>query len=1518
MDHFEGVAAVNDWDEDAKLLWMRVRLVGRAQTAYGRLPDSSKTDYTTLKKALTERFEPESKREVYLSEFSIRKKKAGEGWAEYADELRVLADRAFPDLEDKARERLALNQYLNQLDNPQVAFNVRQKRPSKLVDAVSTTLEMESYLLPQPSKVASVEVRENPAVAAVHDKQDTMMGMLQTIMERLDKLEKEVHSKPTSRPPPVRPSTIICHKCGREGHYARGCANPRQSSQPTSKDSVAMVPKSCNFVVSGAVSDLPTKFLVDTGAGVTLLCKDKWDALTPTRAPLKPWTGNPLVGVTGDPLDVWGMTTVEIEIAGEQFHTPMVIASGLTAEAILGGDFLRDNQCSLEIGSRVLRFVNRGVAITLDDASSEPIVVQARVMLAETVHLPPRSEKEAPARIDKPLREGTWILEGDRSGRLPVSVANALVNISSKCVPVRMINTRCESIVIFKGTKVGTVEEAAHPTSVTTVEQSTYPLETKSEKQVLLDSVVKECTEAEGLDPEQAELLNQLLLTNVDLFADDDHPGRTNAIKHRIDTGNSPPIRQPLRRISPHKREEASRLLKDMLDKKIIQPSCSPWESPIVLVPKKDGSVRFCIDYRKVNAVTRRDAYPLPRIDDTLDTLAGSRYFTTLDLVSGYWQVEMAEEDKPKTAFCTPDGLFEFNVLPFGLCNGPATFQRLMDLTLAGLQWSSCLVYLDDIIVVGRSFEEHLLNLQSVFERLRDAGLKLKPKKCAFLKSEVRYLGHVVSREGISTDPAKIDKVADWPIPTCTKEVQQFLGFANYYRRFIREFSQIAKPLHRLTERNFKFKWTPECQQSFEELKVKLTTTPILAYPDYNKPFLLDTDASDVGIGAVLSQRDEEGHEKVVAFASRSLTKAERKYCVTRRELLAVVVFTQHFRPYLLGREFTLRTDHSSLTWLQTFKDPEGQLARWLEKLQQFTFTIVHRQGKKHSNADALSRLPCNQCGREDIATVSHVAHTPPEPPCSTNSTNLREMQLQDGDIQIVLRAIESQKKPSVEEQKAQSLETRRLLQLWDQLLVRDGVLFRQWESADGYRKINQLIMPKSERQKVLSELHEGVTGGHLGEDKVLAKLKERFYWPGHARDVKNWCQTCSACAQRKSPAPRNKAKLQTVCIGYPMQMVSTDILGPFPVSDNGNSYILVATDYFTRWAEAYPIPDQEAATVARKLTDEMFLRFSPPEQLHCDQGRQFESRLLAEVCKLLHIQKSRTTAYHPQSDGLAERWNRTLLGILATGVENRPEDWEDYVRKACMAYNTSVHATTGFTPFFLMFGRQARIPVDLMYGTAEPESVNSYGEYATRLQESLTSAYEIARRSLGKKQERQAELYNKKMHGEPYEVGALVWLLNPQIPRGKSKKLHRWWTGPFKVVKKLSEVTYRIQHVSNRAKRLVVHFDRLKQCNPNVRLDTRHTQQQDNVEPVQQQQRLPSRYEFGTHLEVLDTDETDPVEEQSPSQSHTGQRQNQLRPAPPTPHRYPSRTRRPPDRLFYNTGRIPERGELCSRDMEQ
>ena len=646
----------------------------------------------------------------------------------------------------------------------------------------------------------------------------------------------------------------------------------------------------------------------------------------------------------------------------------------------------------------------------------------------------------------------------------------------------------------------------------------------------------------------------------------------------------------------------------------------------------------------------------------------------------------------------------------------------------------------------------------------------------------------------------------------------------------MQDFAKIAKPLHRLTEKTNKFEWTSDCQEAFDDLRLKLVSAPILAFPDYTKPFTLDTDASDTGVGAVLSQLDDNGAERVVAYASRTLSRAERRYCVTRKELLEVVTFLKHFRPYLLGRHFTLRTDHGSLTWLARFKEPEGQLARWLEKLQEYDFNILHRPGKRHQNADALSRIPCTQCGRE-----SHSSDDPPDTPLSDKVTGaisqpqptnlqerstaeLRELQLQDSSIGFVLKARENDDKPTSQQVKGMSLTVRRLCQLWDRLKCQDGQLWRIYDDGAGKNERMQLVVPSSLRKEILHEIHQGVVSGHLGEQKMLDQIKERFYWPGMAEDIPNWCQTCASCATNKSPPTKARAPLQTVTAGQPMQVIAVDITGPFPESEAGNRYVLVVGDYFTRWMECFAIPDQEAETVAKKLVDEVFCRFSPPEQLHSDQGRQFESDLIRKICNILKIEKSRTTAYHPQCDGLVERFNRTLKHMLATSLKDHPFDWEDRLRKVCMAYNSSVHASTGYTPFYLMFGREARLPIDIAYGTKLPLQL-SVGDYATQMRTSLEDAYADVRTNLNASHRTQSELYNKKVHGKPYVTGDLVWLHNPAVPPGESRKLHHPWTGPFRVVEKISDVDYRIKEVFSKKPAQVVHFNRLKLCPPDIRL---------------------------------------------------------------------------------------------------
>ncbi|KAL5516720.1 hypothetical protein EMCRGX_G002126 [Ephydatia muelleri] len=784
LEHFESVAAINKWESaEEKMKWLKVRITGQARMAFRKFPASVQTKYEECTKAFKQRFEPDSKKELYRAELTARTRRRDEDWASFRkhNALRTLADKAYSDLEEKARERLALGQFLSNIENPQVAFGVRQKCPETLDAAVRMTIELESYL--------KITTTPTPVVAAATsaDESEPLSKALQLLNERLDKLEVMV------------------------------------------------------------------------------------------------------------------------------FNGSFVIASDLWVEAIVGLDFIRAHKCVIDCSNNTISFKSADVSVELlspkamEEMSST--VRSIGLVTTERILVPPECEMELMVTpVDNTVRAlgGVWMVENDSKLSHGVIVARAITCPSDGLVPIRILNPRKCSIELKKGTELAKMDHI-----------------------------------------EQGSILNVSVTTS-------------------------------------RESSTTNQLLWEMVNK---------------------------------------DAYPLPRVDDTLDTLGGSKFFTTLDLASGYWQVEVATEDRPKTAFVTPEGLFQFKIMPFGLCNAPATFQRLMDRVLGGLKWSSCLVYFDDIIVIGSTFSEHLKHLAAVLTHLRQSGLKLNPTKCKLCQQQVTFLGHIVSTQGISTDPEKVEVIAKWPTPQSKRDVQQFLGLANYYRRFIKDFGVIAKPLNRLTEKNTTFEWSTTCQRAFENLRNCLVEPPVLAYPNYTRDFLLDTDASNCGIGAVLSQVDDSGAERVICYASRSLSRQEQRYCVTRRELLAVVEFTQHFRHYLLGRKFILRTDHGSLVWLRNFKEPEGQLARWLERLEEYNFTVVHRKGSQHNNADALLRLPCRQCGRDSHTTENSDATLPEvmgvvtSSPFQTYSTEeMRKLQMEDTIIGPVFAAVKSGRRPQADQ----------------------------------------------------------------------------------------------------------------------------------------------------------------------------------------------------------------------------------------------------------------------------------------------------------------------------------------------------------------------------------------------------------------------------------------------------------------------------------------------------------------------
>jgi len=857
------------------------------------------------------------------------------------------------------------------------------------------------------------------------------------------------------------------------------------------------------------------------------------------------------------------------------------------------------------------------------------------------------------------------------------------------------------------------------------------------------------------------------------------------------------------------------------------------------------------VDYRKLNSATVKDSYPLPRIDDSIDALSGSCWFSTLDLASGYWQVEVEERDRPKTAFTTGSGLYQFTVMPFGLCNAPATFERLMERVLSGLPWEVCLLYLDDIIVHAKTFKAELERLRSVFARLREAGLKLSPKKCHLFKKRVVFLGHVVSEEGVSTDPEKIKAVCEWPTPTSASTLRSFLGLCSYYRRFVRGFANIAAPLHRLTEKDKAFVWTHECDVAFHRLKQVMSQAPMLAYPTSEGAFVLDTDASNTGIGAVLSQK-QGGEERVIAYFSRSLTKSERQYCVTRKELLALVTAVRHFHHYVYGRHFKVRTDHGALRWLMNFKNPEEQTARWIETLGIYDLEVEHRQGRNHGSADGLSRRPCDNCSHcersekkdrvegdgegkevEDeeyrcaTTTKTKESGVPKKQDDGTSVSSwllalsneeIREAQLRDPCLGAVIRLKEQgPERPAWETISMEGPTFKKYGAQWSLLVVRDGVLFRKWESDRGDEVVWKLVLPDSLKTEVLKQLHDSRATGHLGFRKTTERVKARFYSCGLRRDVESWCVRCDLCASRKKPSKTPRAPMKSYNVGAPMERIAIDVMGPLPATDRDNKYILVISDYFTKWTESYPMPNQEAETVANVVVREFISRFGVPRQLHTDQGRNFESKLFQEMCRIMEIDKTRTTPLQPQSDGMVERFNRTLEAMLSKFVDGDQKNWDLYLPLLMMAYRSSVHESTGFSPNEMMLGREVLLPLDLVIGQAEPTG-SSTTEYADRLGEQMERIHQFACQHLKLSSDHQRRNYDHRpVNQHRYNRGDAVWLYSPQKKKGICPKLMRYFDGPYLVIKRMSDVLYRVQK-GPKSKPKVVHHDRLKAYHgPNV-----------------------------------------------------------------------------------------------------
>ncbi|XP_045541479.1 uncharacterized protein LOC123722976 [Papilio machaon] len=834
-------------------------------------------------------------------------------------------------------------------------------------------------------------------------------------------------------------------------------------------------------------------------------------------------------------------------------------------------------------------------------------------------------------------------------------------------------------------------------------DEVTYPLEYELSRPCVSVSSADFLREEEGvmLHPEERLLLSDFLKQNKDLF--EPGGGPTPYAEHHIDTGDNAPIAVPPYRLTPAKKEIMKAELEKMLADDVIEECESAWSAPALLVPKKDGSFRFCVDYRRLNAITKTDSYPIPLIDD-----------------------------------------------------------------------------LDDILVITQgSFQDHLQDLDKVFDRLRHFGLHANRAKCHFARQEVTYLGHVITPKGIKPDSTKVDAVLKMKEPHNLKHLKSFLQTCSWFRKFIPDFSRIAEPLSKLTRKNEAWTWGEAQQRAFDVLKSKLTSAPILIQADYTQPFLLRTDASNYALGAALLQGDN-NNEKPIEYASRLLTSAERNYSTTEREALAVVWAVEKFRGYIDGHLCIVKSDHQPLKWLLTLKSPSGRLIRWALKLQAFDLKIEYSPGKVNTLADTLSRPTCNGINECEVCSV--IVDLPQALP-----SQLRAEQLEDPEVAKIIQDLES----------TDELTSTRWLERG--YVLQQGVLYRY--DPDNDSEEAQMVVPISKREEILKSFHDSPTAGHQGIERTLQRIREHFFFTGMRRYVTEYLKNCVDCLKYKAANQKPAGLLQTPVLQQRSEVLAVDLFGPLPEGDQGQRWVLLVEDVATRWVELFSLVEATAENCAKLLIEEYFLRYGLPRRVVSDNGTQFISSVMQLSMFILGVKQELIPVYHPEANP-AERKNRDLKVQLSLLVKNEHRNWPKYLAHVRFAMNSAVCSTTGKTPAFLTFARELRTPFEMHHDLRAILDKENFVPSATPYLRSFVRALQDIRDRVEKKQDQRKEIGDTARRSVPsYKQNDLVLVKTHVLSnasKGKTRKFMPKRDGPYRVKRVVTPTTFILSNLTD------------------------------------------------------------------------------------------------------------------------
>lgn len=1125
-------------------------------------------------------------------------------------------------------------------------------------------------------------------------------------------------------------------------------------------------------------------------------------------------------GITNHMIESMGTTHIEMKFGSKWIkHKVHVVPDTfeIPVDGMLGKDFLKAFECNIDYATMTLTVNLHDVSITVNIFEGPD---------NNTLVIPPRCEVIRHFKVSSKVSLTEDQVLNPKEILPGVMLARSIFNPNSPFI--RVINTTDKPTLINR--MLPNSENLSH-FDIYSVDEVSQADKSRCKKISELIS--------EGVPSYVKDDLNKLCLKYSDVFAlKTDKMTVNNFYSQKLRINDHDPVYVKNYRLPQSHKEEIDKQVNKLLQDGLIEPSSSNFNSPLILVPKPtlggEKRWRMCVDYRLVNKKLTADKFPLPRIDEILDGLGRAKFFSVLDLFNGFYQIPLHEDSRDITSFSTPAGSFRWKVLPFGLNVSPNSFSRMMSLAFSGANQIQYFLYMDDVIVIGSSVKHHLKNLEGIFEICRNRNLKLNPLKCKFFRTEVTYLGHKCTADGILPDPDKLRCVMDYPVPNDKDEVKRFVAFANYYRKFIKDFAAISRPLNLLTRKKSVFVWTQQCQKSFETLKNKLTNPPVLAYPDFSKPFILTTDASGFACGAVLSQIVD-GEDRPIAFASKPFTKGEVNKITKEQELIAIHWGVKHFYPYLYGTFFTIKSDHKSLIYLFSLKDPSSRLTRIRLDLEEHNFVIEHIKGKDNVVADALSRIHIDELKsvkylvKKVLAVqtrsktrANNLIRDAVEKKLNEKEPTMYEL-LRGTDIEANPRIITIVKnnranigvyttrnikeKPVIEidvslvGDERTSLENcfsqlnveARRLNINRMNIKNEDILFSLFKAHNVkaiatkvLKDLTILIVPTVETVKdrnrqleLVRKFHDdNIMGGHPGQKRLLAKIRQWYNWKGMTKDVSRFVKTCESCMLNKVKAGNKEPLVLTDTPFKMFDKIVIDTIGPLPLSQAGNRYAVTIICDLTKYVIATSIPDKEAITVAKALVTNFVLIFGIPSRILSDLGTEYKNEIFARLAEILKIEHSFSTPYRHETVGSIERNHRTFNEYLRTYLPEGRHEWDELLKYFVFTYNITpnIGFDLKYCPYELVYGKTPQLLDAIKSDRIDP--VYNVDDYASEVKFRLQLAHRHARDLLEKAKVRNKLNYDVKSNPIKLKKGDVVVLTND----GRKQKHQNSYKGPFEI----------------------------------------------------------------------------------------------------------------------------------------